>query len=356
MTLAARTGSSKAREREPTSDPYRRPPGSHTPNARYALDWGMQAVNRLRSWRIDRDLGAFVRVFLPAGSTSAIVAPLSLRGISFSLGLAKDSDLKRSQALSILYRQRFAACCATWTRDRPRRVLRDSRLIRFTGFGNDTEVPEFVLLLQGGTQSFRFRARLRVSTGGQPAGDASWGYGTAALGSSHQSWGRSSSTLTRHLASNQRQISSVRSGTLGVRHGFLRSSRSTGSKSGTTRETIPRIPTRGFPGPRLPEPFIRVRLGCGIGLWQRRWERCSTYLTARIPTNSDPCLKSGWQEGVGDLPLLQESAFLGRVQVLAVVGTSSGHLRGFRKDRFAGDASLYANAELRLRARPPSSF
>ena len=42
-----------------------------------------------------------------------------------------------------------------------------------------------------------------------------------------------------------------------------------------------------------------------------------------------------------------ESAFLGGPG-FAGVGTSGGQVRGVGKDRFAGDASVYANAELRF--------
>ena len=75
-----------------------------------------------------------------------------------------------------------------------------------------------------------------------------------------------------------------------------------------------------------------------------------TYLTARIPTTPALALRAGGKKVWGTFPF-QESTFLGGPG-FGGVGTSSGHLRGFRKNRFAGDASLYANAELRFALAP----
>lgn len=63
----------------------------------------------------------------------------------------------------------------------------------------------------------------------------------------------------------------------------------------------------------------------------------STYLTAPIPAEPTLALRVGGQKVWGTFPF-HEAAYLG--------GGSS--LRGFRKSRFAGDASLYGNAELRF--------
>ena len=70
------------------------------------------------------------------------------------------------------------------------------------------------------------------------------------------------------------------------------------------------------------------------------------YLTARVPTSPTLALRVGGKKVFGTFPF-HESAFLGGPGFTGV-GTSSGHVRGVRKDRFAGDASLYGNAELRL--------
>ena len=70
------------------------------------------------------------------------------------------------------------------------------------------------------------------------------------------------------------------------------------------------------------------------------------YLTARIPTTPTLALRAGGKKVWGTFPF-HESAFLGGPG-FAGVGTSGGQIRGVRKDRFAGDASVYANAELRF--------
>jgi len=70
------------------------------------------------------------------------------------------------------------------------------------------------------------------------------------------------------------------------------------------------------------------------------------YLTARIPTTPTLALRAGGKKVWGTFPF-HESAFLGGPG-FAGVGTSGGQVRGVGKDRFAGDASVYANAELRF--------
>ena len=72
----------------------------------------------------------------------------------------------------------------------------------------------------------------------------------------------------------------------------------------------------------------------------------STYLTAPIPTNPTLAVRAGGKKVWGAFPFY-ESAFLGGTGVVGT-GISSGNLRGFRKNRFAGDTSLYVNSELRL--------
>jgi outer membrane protein assembly factor BamA len=76
----------------------------------------------------------------------------------------------------------------------------------------------------------------------------------------------------------------------------------------------------------------------------------SVYLTANIPTAPTLALRAGGQKVWGKVPFL-EAAYLGG-------GTT---LRGYRSRRFAGNASVYGNAELRLSITPfrilvPGSF
>ena len=71
-----------------------------------------------------------------------------------------------------------------------------------------------------------------------------------------------------------------------------------------------------------------------------------TYVTARIPTSPTLALRVGGKKVWGTFPF-HESAFLGGPGFVGI-GSSDSHLRGLRKNRFAGDTSLYGNAELRL--------
>ena len=71
-----------------------------------------------------------------------------------------------------------------------------------------------------------------------------------------------------------------------------------------------------------------------------------TYATAPIPTNPTLALRAGGKKVWGTFPF-HESAFLGGPG-LTGSGASDGNLRGFRKNRFAGDTALYGNSELRL--------
>ena len=76
----------------------------------------------------------------------------------------------------------------------------------------------------------------------------------------------------------------------------------------------------------------------------------STYVMAPIPSRPTLALRIGGHKVWGTYPF-HESAFLGGPGFVGI-GASDSHLRGFRKNRFAGDTSLYANAELRLSLVP----
>lgn len=69
----------------------------------------------------------------------------------------------------------------------------------------------------------------------------------------------------------------------------------------------------------------------------------ATYLTAPIPTTPTLALRVGGKKVWGPFPYF-EAAFLG----------GGGTLRGFRRERYAGDASAFGSAELRLDLMPLS--
>ena len=63
----------------------------------------------------------------------------------------------------------------------------------------------------------------------------------------------------------------------------------------------------------------------------------STYVTAPVPTSPTLALRAGGQKVWGDYPF-HEAAYIGGPRTL----------RGYRENRFGGDASAYGNAELRV--------
>jgi outer membrane protein assembly factor BamA len=113
-----------------------------------------------------------------------------------------------------------------------------------------------------------------------------------------------------------------------------------------------RFDTRNNPG--YPTRGIRVTVGAAV--YPEMWNvdsmfgsikgEASTYLTARFPTHPTLALRGGARKNWGSHPFF-ESAFLGGTGVVGT-GISGGNLRGFQKNRFAGDASLFGNSELRL--------
>ena len=110
--------------------------------------------------------------------------------------------------------------------------------------------------------------------------------------------------------------------------------------------------TRNNPGYATRGFFVRV---AGV-VYPEAWDvesafgsidgEARTYVTARIPTNPTLALRAGGKKVWGTFPF-HESAFLGGPG-LTGSGASNGNLRGFRKNRFAGDTALYGNSELRL--------
>ena len=114
----------------------------------------------------------------------------------------------------------------------------------------------------------------------------------------------------------------------------------------------PAYPTRGF--------LVKAAGAVYPGIWDAASAfgsidgRVHTYMTAPIPTHPTLALRVGGKKVWGTFPF-HESAFLGG-SGFAAIGLSDSHLRGFRKNRFAGDTSLYGNAELRFVLLPIKFF
>ena len=113
--------------------PYKRPPGSYTPNARYALDWGKQMIT-FPVLVANPDLGVFVGGFGSRQYFGYRKNPFS-SSHSFNAGLA----VNRLKAF-VSYTGNFRRLLL----DLDARVhLKYSgiQVIRFNGFGNETEIP-----------------------------------------------------------------------------------------------------------------------------------------------------------------------------------------------------------------------
>lgn len=101
------------------------------------------------------------------------------------------------------------------------------------------------------------------------------------------------------------------------------------------RRDVPKAPTRG--GIVLAEANVYPAVWSVNETFGDVRGEAATYLTAPVPLRPTLALRVGGQKVLGDAPF-HESAFLG--------GPDS--VRGLRRQRYAGDAAVFGNAELRL--------
>ncbi len=317
--------------------PYQRPPASTQPRrpstARYALDWGKEAATYPVIWA-GPDLGVFVRMLHGRTNFGFRKGPFASRH-SFSVGMAS-RDYKPFASYEATFRH-------LWSKVDARLALEYSGLevTRFTGFGNDFRLdhPSSFYKVRQGT--FVFAPALEFQSGAENE-DASED-GTEPLRSELTvslgpvvKWSNTSEDANedRFIGSLDQPLYGAGSfGQLGARGAIE-----------YDRRNNPSYPTHGF--------FARIGAAGYVGAWDVESAfggvdgEARTYLTARIPTNPTLALRVGGKKVWGDYPFL-ESAFLGGPGRVGV-GQGEGPVRGLRKNRFAGDASLYANAELRL--------
>ena len=313
--------------------PYRRPPATHTPNARYALDWGMQA-STIPIVMVDRDLGAFLSVTHSRQFFGYRRAPFAARH-SFSLGFTTGGF------------KPFASYTGTF-----RGVLRnlDATVhaeysgidtVRFTGFGNDTQIQEWSDFYKVVQSYFVFAPAIEYRpeppAGEAHAADAEPRRREVAIG-----LGPIIKYSNTPLDANQDKfIASLQHPVYGT--GSFGQVGAQGRVEYDTRSN-PAYPTRGL--------LIRGAGTIYPGVWGVESAfggvegAVHTYLTARIPASPTLALRAGGKKVWGTFPF-HESAFLGGPG-FAGIGTSGNQVRGLRKDRYAGDTSLYGNAELRL--------
>lgn len=324
---------------------YKRPHGTHTPNARYALDWGKRTGN-LPIFLIDPDLTVYVGALHSRQYFGYRKDPFSSQH-TYIAGLA---GVNGFQSLRPFFS--YTGHFRKPLRDFDANVQFDFsgiRSLRFHGFGNKTEirrpssfykVTRYSLVLapalayrgadyRGETSGFTLaslRSRLNIHFG-------------PVIKYSNTPSGSNRGTL----------IGSLDDGLYGMgAFGQI------GAKSQITFDTRdnPGYPTRGVrvrvDGEVYPEFWSVDSAFASIG------GEASTYLTAPVATHPTLALRGGAEKVWGSFPFF-ESAFLGGTGVLGT-GISGGNLRGFQKNRFAGNTSLYGNSELRLVLAPIELF
>ena len=328
--------------------PYERPP-PRILLARYALDWGMETY-MFPTITVNPDLGMFARLRSSRHCFGYRKFPFSSRH-SLGVGLATNGL------------EPFVSYTGDF-----RHVLRDLdtrvyfkysgiQLIRFNGFGNDTRISGSSSFYKVEQSHIVFAPSLdyRPSFGFQPPlnlrkkGHDGEENGDAPSGATELR--RSELTLrlgpvikysNTPLDSNKdKYIGSLDHPVYGMDHfGQVGAS---GEIMYDARNN-PAYATRGL--------LVRVAGAIYPGAWDVESTfggidgEVRTYVTAPIPTSPTLALRVGGKKMWGTYPF-HESAFLGGPG-FSGNGKSDSQLRGFRKNRFAGDTSLYGNAELRL--------
>ena len=311
---------------------YKRPPAQIS-LARYALDWGMEP-QILPIIKVTPDLGVFMRVRYSRKYFGFRKDPFSSRH-SFGVGLATNG-LKPFASYTVTFRHLL--------RDFDARVhLKYSgiQLIRFNGLGNDTQILGSSSFYKVAQNHFVFAPALELRT---KVHDEDVSSGPTELLRSELALRLGpiiKYSNTPSDSNKDKYIGSLDDPVYG-----------TGSfgQVGTSGEIVydtrnnPAYATRGF--------LVKAAGAIYPGFWDVESAFGSidgavhTYVTAPIPTNPTLALRAGGKKVWGTFPFY-ESAFLGGPS-FAGLGLSDSPLRGFRKNRFAGDTSLYGNAELRL--------
>ena len=307
--------------------PYKRPP-ARILRARYALDWGMQAIT-FPILVANPDLSVFVGGLGSRQYFGYRKNPFSSRH-SFNAGLAINR-LKPSISYTGTFRQLLSGLDA-------KIYLKYSGLqvIRFNGFGNATEISgpsSFYQVEQNYfafAPSFEFRAAEHTGDIESLRSKLTIGLGPIIKYANTPL----SSNKDKFIGSLDHPLYGTDSfGQVGAQGEILYDTRDN-----------PAYATRGF--------FVRVAGAVYPKIWDVKSAfgsidgEARTYVTVPIPTNPTLALRMGGKKVWGTFPF-HESAFLGGPG-LTGSGASNGNLRGFRKNRFAGDVALYGNCELRL--------
>ena len=313
--------------------PYRRPSGSHTPNARYALDWGRRTI-AFPFFMVTPDLGPFVGGVASRQYFGYRKDPFS-SSHSLNAGLAVNR-LKPFLSYTGTFRRSLLGLDA-----KVKLKYSGLQVVRFNGLGNETEIPHPASFYEVEQNHFAFAPSLEFGAGGHQGGGSHGGMKsprpelTIAFGPVVKfSNTPLSSNEGKFIASGEDPWYGTGSfGQAGARGEIVYDAR---DHSGyPTRGMLARVSGALYPGAWDVESAFGSMDG-----------EARAYLTAPVPTNPTLALRAGGRKVWGTYPF-HESAFLGGPGLIGG-DASNGSLRGFRKNRFAGDAALYGNSELRL--------
>ena len=312
--------------------PYKRPP-SPVLRARYALDWGMQTMT-FPVLVANPDLGVFVGGFGSRQYFGYRKNPFSSRH-SFNAGLAVNR-LKAFVSYTGNFRQLLLDLDA-----RVHLKYSGIQVIRFNGFGNETEIPGPSSFYEVEQNYFAFASSLEFRAG-EDEGDMHGG----GMGSLRSKLTIGLGPILKYLDT---PLSSNKDKFIGSSPEYAYDTDSFG-QVGAQGEIL--YDTRDNPAYATRGVLVRVAGAVYPGAWDVESAfgsidgEARTYVTAPVSTNPTLALRGGGKKVWGTFPF-HESAFLGG---LGLTGgdVSNGSLRGFRKNRFAGDTALYGNSELRL--------
>ncbi|MGD2134994.1 MAG: BamA/TamA family outer membrane protein [Gemmatimonadales bacterium] len=286
--------------------PYSRPPSRDLAH-RYALDWGGRLI-ALPFFSYDPDLGVFVGALADVERYGFRKHPYTAHHTA-SAGLATGvvaPKVTYHTRLASVARSLDAVFDASWS---------GIDIIRFHGFGNGTVLDSAASYYEVRQQQFELSPMLELLPGER----VSLGVGPLfrlAETDLDDNAGRFIAAEAPYGTDLFRAV--------GARAAWEIDSRDTASH-----------PSRG------------ILVTGGASAFAPIWDAdsaygevhgaASVYLTAPVPAAPTLALRIGGKKVWGRFPF-HEAAYLG----------GASDLRGFRQERFAGDAALYANAELRL--------
>ena len=322
----------KGRGARVDESPYKRPPAPVL-RARYALDWGLQTM-AVPIFMATPDLGVFV-----GGAASRQY-----------FGYRKDpfsSSHSINAGLAVNRLKPFAAYTGTFRRSvlgldaKVKLKYSGIQVIRFNGLGNEIRIDGPASFYEVEQNHFAFAPSLEFGAGGREGGGSHGG-----MESPRPEWTVGFGPVIKYsdtpLDSNEGRFIVSREhpwygtgsfGQAGAQGEILYDGRDNSGYA--TRGVLVRVAGALYPGAWDVESSFASMDG-----------ETRAYLTAPVPTNPTLALRAGGRKVWGTFPF-HESAFLGGPG-LTGGDASNGSLRGYRKNRFAGEAALYGNAELRL--------